>query len=101
MWKFKGNNLFRVALVAIVVLAILMQEVEGRRKILRGRKTITRTYYKSLGLPSWFVMLLVHGGFLLVGGISYAILHNLLIVRNKVPPNPYFASEARRLEAQV
>ncbi|XP_017303035.1 uncharacterized protein LOC103517678 isoform X2 [Diaphorina citri] len=50
MWKFKGNNLFRVALVAIVVLAILMQEVEGRRKILRGRKTITRTYYSKIYL---------------------------------------------------
>uniref|UniRef100_A0A8D8RVK6 Uncharacterized protein n=1 Tax=Cacopsylla melanoneura TaxID=428564 RepID=A0A8D8RVK6_9HEMI len=104
---WKRSNLLSVFLITLVVLGVLLEEVEGRRKILRGRKTITRTYYKSLGLPSWFVLLLVHGGLLLAGGISYAILHSLLITRNKVPSymprSGMLASqsqETQRLEAE-
>lgn len=60
---------------------------------------------ESLGLPSWFVMLLVHGGLLLAGGISYAVLYRLLIVRNKVSylaplPDRRF-EETRRLEPEI
>ncbi|XP_072156078.1 uncharacterized protein hoka isoform X2 [Bemisia tabaci] len=38
--------------IVTIIMAVMFTEVEGRRKILRGRKTITRTYYrKKFGNP--------------------------------------------------
>lgn len=31
----------------LVLVAFLTQEVDGRRKILKGRRTINRTYYRK------------------------------------------------------
>nr|CAI5817573.1 unnamed protein product [Callosobruchus analis] len=61
-------NLFSVVLTAI------FQEAECRRKILRGRKTVTRWYMKPPGVPAWAVVILVAIGQLVFGGALYLLL---------------------------
>lgn len=60
-----------------------MVEVEARRKILKGRKTLTRTYVKKGGLPAWSVVVLLGLGMVVCGGAVYAIMRKVII---QAPP---------------
>ncbi|XP_050537370.1 uncharacterized protein LOC126903298 [Daktulosphaira vitifoliae] len=66
-------------------LALFLYEAEGRRKILRGRKTITRTYNKTLGIPAWFSVTLIAFGILAVSGLIFAALQKIIIINNQPP----------------
>lgn len=68
------NKFFVAALVIAVVLAVLSPEVEARRKILKGRKTITRTYYSEPALPSWAIILIIAICEIIAGGVVFLIL---------------------------
>lgn len=74
-----------VFLFLVIVIISFLNETEARRKILRGRKTITRTYYKSLGIPAWlsitFTGLIILG----ISGIIFAVLQKFIIVNNQPP----------------
>ncbi|XP_023310843.1 uncharacterized protein LOC108913319 isoform X3 [Anoplophora glabripennis] len=50
------------------------QEVEARRKILRGRKTLTRTYMRTSAIPGWVVALLIGIAQMVFGGMLYVLL---------------------------
>uniref|UniRef100_A0A1Y1LH00 Uncharacterized protein n=1 Tax=Photinus pyralis TaxID=7054 RepID=A0A1Y1LH00_PHOPY len=76
MAQFKG--VFYLAVI-FVVIACLMQEVDGRRKILRGRKTITRRYYKSAAIPAWAIILLVSVGELVLGAALFFVMKKFII----------------------
>lgn len=56
-----------------------MGEVNARRKILRGRKTITRQYYRGLGIPAWAIILISGSGMLAVGGGFYVALKKFVV----------------------
>ncbi|KAK4873394.1 hypothetical protein RN001_015423 [Aquatica leii] len=73
------SNRLQLIFVILVVVACLMQEVDGRRKILKGRKTITRKYYKSAAIPSWAIILLVSLGELVMGAVLYFVMKKLII----------------------
>ncbi|XP_018916634.1 uncharacterized protein hoka isoform X1 [Bemisia tabaci] len=65
--------------IVTIIMAVMFTEVEGRRKILRGRKTITRTYYRSLGIPSWVLLTIIGFVTLGVNGIVYAVLRKFIL----------------------
>lgn len=56
-----------------------MDEAEARRKIIRGRKTITRRYYWGTAIPAWSIVLLVGISMLLGGGGLYVLLQKFVV----------------------
>lgn len=78
MALFKKSLLFHIALI-LVVFAFITEEVDGRRKILRGRKTVTREYHQDPALPAWAIILLVGIAELVFGGIFYIILKRKIV----------------------
>ncbi|XKL61062.1 hypothetical protein PGB90_008119 [Kerria lacca] len=75
--------------IMIVILSLLETETEARRKILRGRKTITRKYYRGIGFPGWFKVLIGSIGILLTNGIIFLIARKFVILNNPSPPPVY------------
>ncbi|XP_030759878.1 uncharacterized protein LOC115885193 [Sitophilus oryzae] len=61
-------------IILIVIVLLSIQEAECRRKILRGRKTVTRRYMKPLLLPAWAIITLVAIGQLIIGALFYLLL---------------------------
>ncbi|XP_022192337.2 uncharacterized protein LOC111050339 [Nilaparvata lugens] len=70
----------RFMVVICILVASLIQATEARRKILKGRKTITREYYKDPFLPAWLSVTLLCSSFLLVGGLLYLAMRKFVIV---------------------
>ncbi|EFN77145.1 hypothetical protein EAI_00228 [Harpegnathos saltator] len=60
-------------------MGIFLEEVEARRKILRGRKTITRHYYKGTAIPAWAIVVLSGVGMLLIGAGLFVLLQKFVI----------------------
>ncbi|XP_034940561.1 uncharacterized protein hoka [Chelonus insularis] len=75
--KFK-SALYYLA-IGFLILGMFMGEVEARRKILRGRKTINRQYFRRLGIPAWSIVLLCGLGMLVAGGGLYLVLRRAII----------------------
>lgn len=65
--------------IGLLIMGIFMDGVEARRKILKGRKTITRRYYWGTAIPAWSIVLLIGICLLLAGGGLYVALQKLLI----------------------
>lgn len=61
------------------VFSLLLEEVDARRKILQGRKTITRTYYKANAVPAWAIVVIVSFCMIIVGGILYVIMKKVFL----------------------
>ncbi|XP_014238218.1 uncharacterized protein LOC106659948 [Trichogramma pretiosum] len=71
------NRIFFCLAVALVLLAVFTNEGEARRKILRGRKTITRQYYRPSLLPAWAIALLVGIAEIVVGVAAFFLLRRI------------------------
>lgn len=67
-------NLTKILLIVSVLLLAISLEVEARRKILRGRKTINRSYMRESAIPPYVVVILVAFAEIVVGGMLYMIL---------------------------
>ncbi|CAL1679577.1 unnamed protein product [Lasius platythorax] len=65
--------------IGLLLMGIFLEEVEARRKILRGRKTITRRYYRGTAIPAWAIAVLTGFGMLLLGGGLYALLQKFVV----------------------
>ncbi|CAG9863791.1 unnamed protein product [Phyllotreta striolata] len=68
-------------MVVIIVIALCSQEVECRRKILMGRKTINRTYLRGMAVPAYVLIILVGIGQIILGAIMYIVLRKVIISR--------------------
>lgn len=53
--------------------------MEGRRKILRGRRTVTRHYRRGMPIPAWAIVLLMGIGYLIVGAALYLIMRKVIL----------------------
>ncbi|KAK0169005.1 hypothetical protein PV327_002757 [Microctonus hyperodae] len=65
--------------IGFLILGIFISEVEARRKILRGRKTINRRYYRGIAIPAWSIVLLAGVAMLAIGGGLYFGLKKYII----------------------
>ncbi|XP_044003857.1 uncharacterized protein LOC122849243 isoform X2 [Aphidius gifuensis] len=65
--------------IGILLMGIFVGEVDARRKILRGRKTITRQYYRGLGIPAWAIILISGMGMLAIGVGFYVALKKFIV----------------------
>ncbi|XP_026324914.1 uncharacterized protein LOC113233901 [Hyposmocoma kahamanoa] len=75
--------------VVLVVLSALTQEAEARRKILRGRRVMTRNYYHGNAVPAWAISLMAGIGMLIVGGILYVVMRKLVLSAETGSMNTY------------
>ncbi|XP_006615038.1 uncharacterized protein LOC122710660 [Apis laboriosa] len=65
--------------IGLLIMGIFMDGVEARRKILKGRKTITRRYYWGTVIPAWSIVLLIGISMLLAGGGLYVLLQKFVV----------------------
>ncbi|CAL7936003.1 unnamed protein product [Xylocopa violacea] len=65
--------------IGLLIMGVFMDGVEARRKVLKGRKTITRRYYWGTAIPAWSIVLLIGIGMLFVGGGFYVLLQKFLV----------------------
>ncbi|CAK9833291.1 hypothetical protein ANTRET_LOCUS10000 [Anthophora retusa] len=65
--------------IGFLIMGVFMDGVEARRKILRGRKTITRRYYWGTAIPAWSIVLLIGISMLLAGGGLYVLLQKFVV----------------------
>jgi len=65
--------------ISLVILSVLFEEVDARRKILQGRRTITRTHYRGLAIPAWAIVVIVSCSMILFGGIMYFIMRKIML----------------------
>ncbi|CAK1547300.1 unnamed protein product [Leptosia nina] len=84
----KRSLLFYVAVV-FVILSALSHEVEARRKILRGRRVMTRTYYHGNSVPAWAISFMAGIGMLVAGGVLYGIMRKLVLSAESGSLNTY------------
>ncbi|CAG5050085.1 unnamed protein product [Parnassius apollo] len=84
----KKSLLFYFAVI-LVILSTLAQEAEARRKILRGRRVMTRTYYHGNAVPAWAISLMAGIGMLLIGGILYIVMRKIVLSSDSRSLNTY------------
>ncbi|XP_041978200.1 uncharacterized protein LOC121732401 [Aricia agestis] len=75
--------------IVLLILSTLTHEAEARRKILRGRRVMTRTYYHGNAVPAWAISLMTGIGMLLVGGVLYVVMRKIVLSSDTVPLNTY------------
>ncbi|KAL0841392.1 hypothetical protein ABMA28_015087 [Loxostege sticticalis] len=84
----RRSFLFYLAAI-LVVLSTLTQETEARRRILRGRRVMTRTYYSGNAVPAWAISFMSGIGMLLVGGVLYVIMRKIVLSSETGTLNTY------------
>ncbi|XP_063362259.1 uncharacterized protein LOC134651153 [Cydia amplana] len=84
----RKSLLFYLAAI-LVIISTLTQEAEARRKILRGRRVMTRTYYRGNAIPAWAISLIAGIGMLMIGGILYVVMRKLVLSSETGTMNTY------------
>ncbi|VVC89058.1 uncharacterized protein LOC126979263 [Leptidea sinapis] len=86
--SLKKPLLFYFAII-LVILSTLTQETEARRKILRGRRVMTRTYYRGNAVPAWAISFMTGIGMLLAGGVLYVVMRKIVLSSETGSLNTY------------
>lgn len=76
----------------IVILSLSIPETEGRRLVLRGRRTITRHYYSAPVMPVWVLIVLIALAEIFVGVVFYFVLRQMILTKSYEPVNTYQAA---------
>ncbi|XP_049868728.1 uncharacterized protein LOC126368677 [Pectinophora gossypiella] len=85
----KERSLWFYFAVILVILSTLTHETEARRRILRGRRVMTRTYYHGNAVPAWAISLMAGIGMLLIGGVVYIVMRKLVLSAETGSLNTY------------
>ncbi|XP_065341779.1 uncharacterized protein hoka [Cloeon dipterum] len=80
------------SLFTLLLMSVFMDEVEGRRKILRGRKTINRTYYKTSAIPAWSIIVIVAVVIIIIAAVLFVVMNRLVLGSIKTNRRPYLQS---------
>ncbi|GAB0093008.1 hypothetical protein DMENIID0001_080600 [Sergentomyia squamirostris] len=75
--------------ILLVLLSLFTEETEARRKVLRGRRTMTRSYKRGLPIPAWAIIVAVALANLVVGGILYAVMYRCILSDKASSQNSY------------
>jgi predicted permease len=76
----KSNMAFAKSVFVFLVLAmIISHQVEARRTILKGRRSLTRTYLRDSPIPAWAVIILVGLGEIIVGVVVFFVMKRIVI----------------------
>ncbi|CAG4983238.1 uncharacterized protein LOC123695261 [Colias croceus] len=84
----RKSVLFYLAVI-LVILSTLTHEAEARRKILRGRRVMTRTYYRGNAVPAWAISMMAGIGMLLIGGVLYVVMRKIVLSSETGSLNTY------------
>ncbi|XP_055387182.1 uncharacterized protein LOC129615826 [Condylostylus longicornis] len=79
----KKNTFF---ILTLVLLACFIEDSEAKRRVLRGRRTITRTYSRGLGIPAWAIICIVAILQVLLGvGLYFGMRKWVLLIPSNLP----------------
>ncbi|KAL1517677.1 hypothetical protein ABEB36_001412 [Hypothenemus hampei] len=79
MALFSSKRFLVYLAIATVIISFCTDEVECRRQVLRGRKTVTRHYLRPMAIPAWAVIVLVGLGQLIIGAVCYIIMKKIIV----------------------
>uniref|UniRef100_A0A1A9ZUE8 Uncharacterized protein n=1 Tax=Glossina pallidipes TaxID=7398 RepID=A0A1A9ZUE8_GLOPL len=76
-------------MIFLIVFTCCTEETEGLRRVLRGRRTLTRRYFSGLAIPGWSLVLLIGISELLLGAILYAVMYKVILTKEVESRNTY------------
>ncbi|KAL3284008.1 hypothetical protein HHI36_018178 [Cryptolaemus montrouzieri] len=82
--------LSRKIILFVVILLISSEFAEARRKILKGRKTINRSYFSQSIVPPWLLVLSIGIMQVAVGGILYVVMKYCIL--DKIPDQVHYVA---------
>ena len=87
MKLLKNSSTYFVIL--LVIFACYTQETEALRRVLRGRRTLTRRYFAGLAIPGWALVVVIAISELLLGAVLYFVMRKVIISSKVEQSNTY------------
>ncbi|XP_053955460.1 uncharacterized protein LOC129242376 [Anastrepha obliqua] len=84
-----GKKSAAYVVIFLVLLACCIQESEATRRVLRGRRTLTRRYFTGLAIPGWLLPVLIGIGELVLGGALYLVLNRVILAKSVQETSTY------------
>ncbi|XP_055912404.1 uncharacterized protein LOC129946297 [Eupeodes corollae] len=86
--KLMKNSTYYLTVI-LIVLACCSQETDAVRRVLRGRRTLTRQYYTGLPIPGWALILILAIVELALGAILYFAMRKVILSSSVEHTNTY------------
>ncbi|XP_075162555.1 hoka [Haematobia irritans] len=80
--------------IFLILFTCCTQETEGLRRVMRGRRTLTRRYFTGLAIPGWALVTLIGISELLLGAILYFVLYKFILSKDYEPTTNTYAPAA-------
>ncbi|KNC21127.1 hypothetical protein FF38_10315 [Lucilia cuprina] len=77
-----------------LLFACCTQETEALRRVLRGRRTFTRSYFSGLAIPGWALVTVIALSELLLGAILYLVMYKFILTKDVEPTTNTYAPAA-------
>ncbi|XP_023302521.2 LOW QUALITY PROTEIN: uncharacterized protein LOC111684558 [Lucilia cuprina] len=78
----------------LILFACCTQETEALRRVLRGRRTFTRSYFSGLAIPGWALVTVIALSELLLGAILYLVMYKFILTKDVEPTTNTYAPAA-------
>ncbi|XP_005182298.1 uncharacterized protein LOC101887333 [Musca domestica] len=80
--------------IFLIICACCTQETEAVRRVMRGRRTLTRRYFTGLAIPGWALVTLIGISELLLGAVLYFVLYKFVLSKDYEPTTNTYAPAA-------